>query len=110
MSLIEKIRLSQNESENGHTAAATIPKSRQNSSDETYSPNEKPTRFLKIGWMLNGKTAREKNGGGVRTVSVSKTAKRQYETEICVVSVSVSEMHGFFGIGLDIGLLIVSVS
>lgn len=78
LSLVERIRLYQNQSENGNTSASlTKPKSRQKSSGDTYLPNEKPTRVIKIGWMLNGKTVRERNGGGVRTISMSKMAKKQ---------------------------------
>lgn len=71
LSLVERIRKSQQESEDGRK------RSRESALISVKrAPHEKSSRIINIGWVLNGMTVREKNGGGTRSVSIDKSARK----------------------------------
>lgn len=79
LSLVDRIKMSQMESVNNHSKLNNnnLPGPTTNTpSSKRHAPNEKPTRIISIGWIMNGTPVRERNGGGARSVSINKKAKK----------------------------------
>ncbi|CAG9763649.1 unnamed protein product [Ceutorhynchus assimilis] len=73
VSLIERIKLSQSKS-----CGVDLQLCQSSTKKKQVAvPNLKATRTVNIGWILNGKPVREKNGGGRRSCSLSKEAKKK---------------------------------
>lgn len=74
-SLVERIRKSQFGEE--YTGRGKNLSSEVQVKEKKKAPNERMSRIINIGWIMDGVAVREINGGGTRSVSIEKSAKKK---------------------------------